>query len=64
MLLHDNCELNNIVFDEKRILFGSPNSDNLFNELILFGKRMIFRKKKENKLPGLIEIHTFSQTKL
>ena len=55
MLLHDNCELNNIVFDAERIIFGSPNFDHLLNELILLGKRMIFRKKKENKLPGLSE---------
>ena len=54
MLLHDNCELNNIVFDAERIIFGSPNFDNLLKELILLAKRMIFRKK-ENKLPGLIE---------
>ena len=55
MLLHDNCELNNIVFDAESIIFGSPNFDNLLNELILIGKRMIFRKKKETELPGLIK---------
>ena len=54
MLLHDNCELNNIVFDAERIIFGSPNVADVLNELILLGKRLIFRKKKENKLPGLI----------
>ena len=29
MLLHANCELNNIVFDAESIIFGSPNFDNL-----------------------------------
>ena len=64
MLLHDNCEWNTIVFDAERIIFGSPNFDNLLNELILLGKRMIFRKKKENKLPGFIEFILFSKTEL
>ena len=60
MLLYDNCELNKIVFDAESIIFGSPNFDDLLNELILLGKCMIFRKKKKKKkketeLPGLIE---------
>ena len=55
MLLHDNCELNNTVFDAESIIFGSPIFDNLLNELILLGRRMIFRKKKETELPGFIE---------
>ena len=25
MLLHDNCELNDIVFDAERIIFGCSN---------------------------------------
>ena len=52
MLLHDNCELNNTVFDAESIIFGSPNFDNLLNELIFLGKRMSFQKKKETEPPG------------
>ena len=55
MLLHDNCELNNTVFDAESIIFGSPNFDNLLNELILLGKCMSFQKKKETEPPGLVE---------
>ena len=34
-------------------MFGNQNFDNLLNELILIGKRYIFRMKMEKKIPLL-----------
>ena len=43
-----HSKLNSIKISE-----GGPNFDNLLNELILIGKRYIFRMKIEKKLPSL-----------
>ena len=52
LMLQDNCELV-VNFDAENIIFGDPNFDNLLNELILIGKRYLFRMKIEKKMPSL-----------
>lgn len=53
MILHDNCGLRNINFNDATIIFGNPNFDLMLNELILLGKRYIYRMKTEGKEPNL-----------
>ena len=52
-MLQDNCELV-VNFDAENIIFGDPNFDNILNELILIGKRYLFRMQIEKKMPSLI----------
>ena len=53
IMLHDNCELVDLRFCKNSIIFGNHNFDKLLNELILIGKRYIFRIKMEKKIPIL-----------
>ena len=52
-MLHDNCGLEDVEFNAVNIIFGNQKFDKLLNELILLGKRFIFRKKMEKKTPTL-----------
>ena len=52
-MLRDNCELVDLRFCKNNIIFGNQNFDNLLNEVILIGKRYIFRMKMEKKIPIL-----------
>lgn len=53
-LLRENCDLKTIRFVITDIIFGNPNFEKLLNEILLLGKRFIFRMKMENKIPSLI----------
>ena len=64
-MLHDNCGFEDIGFNAVSIIFGNQKFDKLLNELILLGKRFIFRMKMEKKMPTLnIFFFIFSQIKL
>ena len=52
-MLHDNCGLEDVEFNVVSIIFGNQKFDKLLNELILLGKRFIFRMKMEKKMPTL-----------
>ena len=51
--MHDNCGLGSIVFDAEGIIFRNPNVDNLLNELVVPGKRLIFRTKIAKGIPSV-----------
>lgn len=53
LILQDNCGFENIEITVTDIILGNPSFDDLLNELILLGKRYIFRMKTENKEPSL-----------
>ena len=48
-ILHDNCGLEDVEFNAVSIIFGNQKFDKLLNELILLGKRFIFRMKMKRK---------------
>ena len=49
--LHDDCGLEDVVFDDVSIIFCNQKFDNLLN--VLLGKRFIFHMKMEKKMPTL-----------
>lgn len=54
LLIQDNCGQENIDFTVTDIIFGNPNFEDLLNEILLLGKRFIYRMKMENQRPSLI----------
>ena len=59
-MLHDSCGLEDVEFNA----VSNQKFDKLLNELILLGKRFIFRMKMEKKVPTLNIFFIFSQIKL
>ena len=58
-LLRENCGLENITVSATDVIFGNPNFENLLNEILLLGKRFVYRMKIEKKRPSLISFQKY-----
>lgn len=59
LLLVDNCGFVNIVLTDVDVLLGNPKFDGIFNKIILWGKKYIYKSKVQGVLPAFTGFQRF-----